>query len=328
MKKAEHVCDTLPTEQLYRTVSRAPGSKVKHTMLKHRSLRCESHLESWHLKLSNFANTNSGKGLADYLNLIGTCRHNVQQRFRLWWSQQPFEDRLGVIEFFAQVPMYYNHSELSLVNQWALEAGCQDIPFKEAKPLPPDNGERFFGEYLVENKERSKFGVHRTTRRCMCRQCGGNPEPLNLRINPDSEEDEQETSEMAMPVGNRLADKPTKTRKRAAPAIIPPSLPKPRPVEIAPRPHNTMAPILAFPQQANLSPFGVFGIAPNMSFPSPPNPNYPGQATNAAGESRTEQVRQIMEWQQRQAYQQLQMFQAHLHQQQYLRGMQNGAQPP
>eukprot|EP00957_Ditylum_brightwellii_P031568 2393607-Ditylum_brightwellii.AAC.1 len=62
-------------------------------------------------------------------------------RHKVWWNSLSMEDRADVIEYFAKEPPYYNHSELSVVNQWAVEAGCATIPFKSVRPLPPDNGE-------------------------------------------------------------------------------------------------------------------------------------------------------------------------------------------
>ena len=72
---------------------------------------------------------------------------------RIWWNGLTADDQVGVIEYFAKEPQYYNHSELAVINRWALDAGCVSLPFPYAHNLPPDNGEQFFGEYAVEAKE-------------------------------------------------------------------------------------------------------------------------------------------------------------------------------
>ena len=101
------------------------------------------------------ANINSGVDLANALNKLGTCRYNMKMRHRVWWNSLPAESREGVIAYFAKEPMYYNHSELLTINQWAVEAGVDKIPFPIARPLPEDNGECFFGDCMVQHKERT-----------------------------------------------------------------------------------------------------------------------------------------------------------------------------
>lgn len=236
IKRAQDVTDTLPIEKLYKTLTRGPKSTAKHSLLKKKSLRCESHLESFHLKERHFANTSSRQGLADYLSLLGTCRHNVTMRHRAWWNSLSMDDRVGIIQYFAKEPMYYNHSELSVVNQWAVESGCDDLPFKYVRPLPPDNGERFFGAYAVEAETRfKKFGNDRVTRRCLCPECSGNPRSL-VHVNTHGDETEDEDADVIMPVGTRFADKPSKDRPFRKPKLLPTSSLKPPPIPIAPQP--------------------------------------------------------------------------------------------
>ena len=200
-------------------------------MLKKKSLWCKSHLESFHLKLQHFANTNCRQGLADYLNLLGTCRHNVTMRHRIWWNSLTINDREGVVEYFAKEPQYYNHSELAVINQWAVEAGCASIPFPHAKPLPKDNGERFFGTYIVESKEREKYGNNLTTRRCLCPDCGSNPTPL-----PRSYQEETNLS-LEPPDGTRFSNKPSaKKRKVIQPLVLDVNNKRMEPVPIMPQP--------------------------------------------------------------------------------------------
>jgi hypothetical protein len=238
-QKAQYITDVVPTQQMYRKIKRGRRNRVQHDMLKYKSLRCESLIESFHQQLSHFANGGTGQELADFLNLIGTCRHNVRMRHRIWWNQLDLEERANIIEYFAKEPMYYNHTNLSVVNQLAMEAGCEDVPFKAVRPLPPDNGERFFGEYYMENKQRETCPV---TKQCQCLSCSSNPSSLT-HLYPttdmdDDDEDSQDSEEIAdgeddvpQPEGTWFAHKPT----RRLPSLVPTRNLK-KPPQIAPRP--------------------------------------------------------------------------------------------
>ena len=257
-KNAENVTDTVPVEELHRIITKGPKSRTKHSLLKKKSLRCESHLESFHLKLKHFANTNSSQALADHLNLIGTCRHNVTMRHRLWWNSLPMEERVGVIQFFAQEPMHYNHSVLAVVNQWAVSAGCDRVPFPEARPLPEHTGEVFFGKALAQAKERvkAKCRNHEKTRRCMCPMCGGNPGELTVAA-PPAENEASAGESTIVPQGTRFADKPSTRKRKAPPQMVPSELPKAPPLRIAPQPPSLpLAPqlphVMAPPTQLEL----------------------------------------------------------------------------
>ena len=245
--KAQHVVDTIPTEQLYRTLTRPRGSNLKHDMLKKKSLRCESLLESFHDRLGHFANTNMRQPLADYLNLMGTAHHNVTMRHRVWWNDQPLEDRDRIIESFAKEPMYFNHSNLGVINQWAIEAGCCVVPFPAARPLPLDNGERFFGAYQLEAKERrrSYIGVDRITRRCLCPKCGGNDNNLSDN-NIESSNESEEEEDASPPMGVRFVEplRPySQRRPPQPPPPLPAALPAAQPVLIAPMPSQPFMPM-------------------------------------------------------------------------------------
>ena len=48
--------------------------------------------ESFHNQLAHSANTSLYKGLADYPNLIGTCRHHVCMTHRVWWNGLTADD--------------------------------------------------------------------------------------------------------------------------------------------------------------------------------------------------------------------------------------------
>lgn len=149
------------------------------------------------------------------------------------------DDRVGVIEYFAKEPQYYNHSELSVVNQWAVEAGCPTVPFPHTRRLPEDNGERFFGAYAVTSKARMRqFGVDKATRRCLCPQCSGNPRDLAY-VQPEDDNDTEEEAPQ-MPDGTRFADKPSARRPFRAPQVIPARPPTPPPLRIAPQPRQQL----------------------------------------------------------------------------------------
>jgi hypothetical protein len=54
----------------------------------------------------------------------------------------------------------------------AKEVGITEPPFRYLTPLPPDNGERFFSEYLFEQKKRNMIvDCHPQNDRCQCEMC-------------------------------------------------------------------------------------------------------------------------------------------------------------
>ena len=57
-------------------------------------------------------------------------------------------DEKGVPVAWQTVVSDYNHMQLAHINKLAKEAGAEEVPFKWVEPLPEDNGERFFSEYL------------------------------------------------------------------------------------------------------------------------------------------------------------------------------------
>ena len=128
-KKATFITDYLPVEDMYMDIQKGAKSTSRHDLTKKKCLRCESHVENWHNKQPHFANNNSRQQYADFLNLIGTGETNVEKRHQVWANETDIEEQADLIRYFAKVPMYYNHSELSVVNQSAVEAGCKTIPF-------------------------------------------------------------------------------------------------------------------------------------------------------------------------------------------------------
>ncbi len=68
-------------------------------------------------------------------------------------------------------PYYYNHGELQYVNNLAKDCGANRLPFQYVDQIQPDNGERFFSEYLDWlNTEQPTFDAKSL---CICRRCTG-----------------------------------------------------------------------------------------------------------------------------------------------------------
>ena len=133
-------------------------------------------MEGFHNPLSNFANTGMNRNLADNLNHEGTARYNVVKRHRLRMAALPASKRPDIPSSWVNWPSYYNHSWLNHVNKLAVQACYPSIPFKTVETLPPDNGERFFSEYWVEQLQRQRnIASHPLNDRCQCQLCANNP---------------------------------------------------------------------------------------------------------------------------------------------------------
>ena len=94
--------------------------------------------------------------LCDNLNLIGTARYNIKIRHKLRMVNKQFEDNDPITSLWANQPDSFNHSELMHIQALATDAGIQEELFPWLRPLPQDNGERFFGLYWIAEKERQK----------------------------------------------------------------------------------------------------------------------------------------------------------------------------
>ena len=176
MKHAGQIQDACDLDQIYLTIP--PTSSTRHGLPEYVSLRCESKLEGFHHPLANFANTAMRASLCDNLNLIGTSRYNVKIRHRLVIASDP-ESRPNITAYWANYPAFTNHSELAYVNGLAEATGYPRQPFQHVRPLPEDNGERFFSEYLVQQRERAKkYTPSPLNDRCQCPSCGTNTIPL------------------------------------------------------------------------------------------------------------------------------------------------------
>lgn len=154
IKNALYIVNSLPLEKMYRKIE--PPATSKHRLAEYVSLCAESKLEGFHNPLSNFGNTNMRRGLADNLNLEGTSRYNVTIRHRLTESSIPSKEEADIPGYWRNYPSYFNHSELKYTNELARDAKYPKDPFKNVRPLPDDNGERFFSEYWIEEKKTSE----------------------------------------------------------------------------------------------------------------------------------------------------------------------------
>ena len=76
---------------------------------------------------------------------------------------------------FQGVPLYFNDTNLSVVNNLAKSAlgGELTCDMHKVRLLPLDNGERFFSDYLKEQKDRNKrFGKNfKAGEGCKCEEC-------------------------------------------------------------------------------------------------------------------------------------------------------------
>jgi hypothetical protein len=120
--------------------------------------------------------------LCDNLNLRGTAGFNVTIRHRLEMAEIAAKDmasRPNIPSFWLNYPSHKNHCELVHANELAAAGRYPEVPFPSARPLPPDNGERFYSEYFIEETERQQsIAGHPLNDRCHCTKCGNNSEQL------------------------------------------------------------------------------------------------------------------------------------------------------
>ena len=97
--------------------------------------------------------------LADNLNLCGTARYNQTIRHKLRLVRKDQRERIKIPAAWEMTVSYNNNLQLAYINFLAKEANTAHVPFKEVEPLPQDNGEQFFSEYLQQQNH------HRQTTR-------------------------------------------------------------------------------------------------------------------------------------------------------------------
>jgi hypothetical protein len=173
-KNAGVIQDKLSLCDMYREVR--PTKATKHGLSEYISLRCESKLERFHADLANFANGGMRMSLCDNINLMGTARYNVRIRHKFRIAEQDPSINKNIGSHWLNQPETYNHCELEYIQKLSKEAGLPEVPFKYARPLPDDNGERFFGLYWVQEiARRKKYKESNLNDRCWCPSCGCNP---------------------------------------------------------------------------------------------------------------------------------------------------------
>ena len=84
------------------------------------------------------------------------------------------EERLSIPAGYHEYHPHTNHCRLAFLNCLGRLVGLVVDVHDDVEILPPDNGERFFSEYLVQQRLRMKLFVpDPKTGRCMCNRCGG-----------------------------------------------------------------------------------------------------------------------------------------------------------
>ena len=179
-KTSCYLQDVLPLEKMYRKKDPPKRSKRDvHQLCTYKSDRGESRLEAFHDEEAHLANTNMREALSDSVNLEGTARWNVQVRERNRFDSLTADECAGVPLFFHREPLHFNESDLAVVNCMAAEVGIKQDVHPDVRPLPEDNGERFFSAYYREQQKRNETLVpHPLNDRCQCEKCANNPLPL------------------------------------------------------------------------------------------------------------------------------------------------------
>ena len=179
-EKAKFLTDPFPLEDMYDRILPSPNSQ--HNLTEYLSRRGESKLEAFHDRFAHFANSGMRNSLADNLNLMGTARYNLAIRYKRTLivdnnnnktRRAPIIDRRTIPGAWEKVLPFHNHSELAYVNRMAAALNLPD-PFPYAEPLPKDNGERFFSEYLTIYKPATL--PYDDDDICICVDCNAAPD--------------------------------------------------------------------------------------------------------------------------------------------------------
>ena len=176
-------CDFLQSPfDMYRATEAPP--KSKHGLTKWVTDRGESCLEMFHRLLAHFANMDMRASLADALGLAGTARFNMRMRLKMKRQADLPEENGRIPAFFRDEPIFFNHSNLHAINARARSCGSQQDRHTKLEILGEDNGERFFSEYLIQQRERRQssgwISTARSSKRCQCPMCAENPIPLPM----------------------------------------------------------------------------------------------------------------------------------------------------
>ena len=233
-KNARYLQDNLPLDQMYREVK--PPANSKHGLSEWISFRGESKLESWHDNVAHFANSGMNRELCDVLNLAGTARYNLTIRHRLKTHHATPENEDMPVQWRQEVS-FWNQTELAFINKLAQEAGADYVPFVDIEVLPPDNGERFFSEYLQQRKEISTAHPNHLLDTCPCATCTGtrkSPPPAAAPApEPAVQHRPPQLPPPARPQQQLQAPAPARRRPPAPPPPPPPPPQVPEPAQWA-----------------------------------------------------------------------------------------------
>jgi hypothetical protein len=190
--KSCYLQDPLPLDQMYHKIQPSPNSK--HGLVEYLSRRGESNLESFHGMLSHFGNCGMRRTLVDNLNLTGTARHNllIRHKLRLSSGEITTVERKRLPAAYEGIVAYSNHLELDHINRMARACGISSgaLPFQHVEDLPPDNGERFFSEYLTWMQEtKAKYS---SADLCLCAICDTKTKTASTRPLPAIQPQPQE----------------------------------------------------------------------------------------------------------------------------------------
>jgi hypothetical protein len=180
------ITDVLDRKDLYEPVE--PGSRSKSKLKTWVGARgTESKLEKFHHCLAHFANRGMRRELVDAVSLAGMALFNLRIRYRQKLNSSP-KLKDSIPSEFQKSPSHLNHSRLHLINKKGRIAGLKFDVHLDLVKLPQDNGERFLGEYWLEQKERNarlEAEELKTSKiqRCMCETCGGRRGPA-AALNP------------------------------------------------------------------------------------------------------------------------------------------------
>jgi len=130
-----------------------------------------------------FWNCGMRTSLANNLNLTGTARYNRAIRHKLRLRMTHENTRKKIPASWEGVVAYFNHTELDYINKLAIATGVKGaLPFQRIEWLPPDNGERFFSEYLLLMTETSP--PNDEEHRCICQVCGPKSKQMTQPASP------------------------------------------------------------------------------------------------------------------------------------------------
>jgi hypothetical protein len=173
LTKVKWIVDLLSKDELYYEVK--PGIRSKTGLSTYIGARgVESKLEKGHHSIAHFANGGMRRSFADFLGMAGIALYNLRIRYRLKVAELEPKERVKIPSAFQNAPAFTNHLRLSYINKLAEQSGFKKTVHDEVEILHPDNGERFFSEYLMQQRERAnqKIEYDEKLNRCLCMLCG------------------------------------------------------------------------------------------------------------------------------------------------------------